>query len=164
MTFALTAFERRAAHTAFDTIFPGPSRGSLPLGICDMDLDGFLDETFATVPFESSLGLRLAFLFLAFAPLFFLGKFATLMSLGAEDRERVVERVYDSPYYVVRSTVTALKAVGALLYCGERPMRDIIVGSEPASSAAAPRQPSTSLVVLRTRPTLGADDEARRIA
>jgi hypothetical protein len=163
MTFALTAFERRAAHTAFDTIFPGPERGSLPMGICDMDLDGFLDETFATVPFESSLGLRLAFLFLALAPLFFLGKFATLMSLGVEDRERVVERVYDSPYYVVRSTVTALKAVGALLYCGERPMRGIIVGSEPAGAVAS-REPSTSLVVLRTRPTLGADDEARRIA
>jgi hypothetical protein len=142
---ALTTFERRAAHAAFETVFPGPDRGSLPYGIADMNLDEFLDDTLASVPFESALGLRLAFVFLALAPLFFIGRLATLMSLGAEDRERVVERVYASAVYPIRSTVVMLKAIGALLYCGDARVRPLIVkGGAPA--AVVP------LVTLGTRP------------
>jgi hypothetical protein len=160
---ALTAFERRAAHAAFETVFPGPDRGSLPYGIADMDLDGYLDDTLASVPFESALGLRLAFVFLALAPLFFLGRFATLMALGADDRERVVERVYASAVYPIRSTVVMLKAIGALLYCGDARVRSLIVTGTSAPAAAV--RESGALVPLRVRPkALTAGKEASRVA
>ena len=81
MTVLLSPFERRWAHATLDTLFPGPDRGALPAGILDMDVDGFLDETFRTVPFEAAIGLRLAFVVIALAPLFVLGKLATIASL-----------------------------------------------------------------------------------
>jgi hypothetical protein len=81
------------------------------------------------------------------------------MSLGAEDRERVVERVYASAAYPIRSTVMMLKAIGALLYCGDARVRSLIVqGGAPAT---APRA-SGALVKLGTRPrAITVGEEAR---
>jgi hypothetical protein len=159
----LTSFERRAAHAAYETIFPGPDRGSLPLGAADMDLDAFLDDIMANIPLEPMIGLRLAFLILAFAPLFVLGRFATLMSLEVEDREHVIQRVYDSPYYLIRSTVVGLKAIGALFYCGDRRIRPLIVGSQQPAAPAHREAAAPALVPLRSkRPTHGAADEQPR--
>jgi hypothetical protein len=132
MNLALTRFERRWAHAAFDTIFPGADRGSLPLGITDMDLDGYLDETLADVPFEPSIGLRLAFWVIALSPLFVLGKWRTIASLGLADRERVILTLAASPLYALRSTVIALKAIGAILYCGDLRVRPLILGRRSA--------------------------------
>jgi hypothetical protein len=160
MTLALTRFERRWAHAAFDTIFPGAPRadraalspfaadagGALPLGITELDLDGFLDETLATLPFESSFGLRAAIWLLALAPLFVIGKLATIASLRAEDRLRVLQALAASPSYAIRSTVMALKAIGALLYCGDARLRPLMTGHAPQVGASP-------IVPLRLRPT-----------
>jgi hypothetical protein len=138
MSIALMGFERRWARAAFETIFPGPERGTLPLGIGDMDLDGFLDETLKSVPFEPAVGLRLAIWILALAPLFVLGRLATLASLSFEDRERVVARIAASPIYPVRSMVVMMKAIGALLYCGDPRVRPLMMGHGAASGAPVP--------------------------
>ena len=142
MNATLTRFERRWAHAAFETIFPGPERGSLPLGIQDMGLDAFLDETLTSLPFESAIGLRLAVWVIALAPLFVLRRFATLASLGAEERERVLGAIAGSSFYAIRSTVLALKAIGALLYCGDLRVRPLMIGT------VAPKSP---VITLRTR-------------
>ncbi|HEY2512111.1 MAG TPA: hypothetical protein VGI39_14685 [Polyangiaceae bacterium] len=142
MNATLTRFERRWAHAAFDTIFPGAERGSLPLGIEDMGLDAFLDETLTSLPFESSIGLRLSVWVIALAPLFVLRRFVTIASLAAEERERVVGAIAASSFYAVRSTVLALKAIGALLYCGDLRVRPLMMGTVA---------PKSAIVTLRTR-------------
>jgi hypothetical protein len=169
MTVLLTHVERRWAHATLDTLFPGPDRGALPLGIEEMDVDGFLDETFRRVPFEAALGLRAAFWVIALAPLFVLGKFATIASLHPTDRLRVVSRIGASPVYVLRSLVMMVKAIGALFYCGDARVRPSIVGVVPpvvtvrlrrgarvlaGTSPAPASSPSTS--------SAGADHEPHR--
>ena len=115
MSVALTQFERRWAHAAFETIFPGPDRGVLPLGIADMDLDGFIDQTLEQVPFEAALGLRLVFWVIGLAPLFVLGRFATIASLAPADRMRVVSTINASPVYALGRRHDAQGARRALL-------------------------------------------------
>ncbi len=159
MNLALTSFERRSARAAFGTIFPGADRGTLPLGICDMDLDGYLDRTLSSIPFEPSIGLRLAIWVVALAPIFVLKRFATIASLGVEDRERVISAIYASPYYVVRSAAIALKAIGSLFYCGDARVRPSIVG--------APVPANSGIVALRKRSNHEIEEqgnEQRRIA
>lgn len=132
MNVALRPFERRWAHAVLETMFPGPDRGALPLGIVDLDLDGFLDETLSETPVEASIGLRLALWVIALAPLFVMGRPATIASLPVGDRERVIGALAASPVYVLRSTVLALKAIGALLYCGDPVLRPLMLGRQPA--------------------------------
>jgi hypothetical protein len=149
MNLALTRFERRSAHAAFGTIFPGTERGTLPLGICDMDLDGYLQRTLSSIPFEPSIGLRLAIWVVALAPIFVLKRFATIASLSVEDREKVISAIYASPYYVIRSAAIALKAIGSLFYCGDARVRPSILGAPaPATTALAQGGP---IVALRKR-------------
>jgi hypothetical protein len=123
MTVPLTPVERRWAHAALDTLFPRADRGALPLGIEDMDVDTFLDETMGHVPFESALGLRVAFWIVGLAPLFVIGRFATLSSLEPGDRLRVLEALSASPVYVLRSMIVMIKAIASLFYCGDRRVR-----------------------------------------
>jgi hypothetical protein len=123
MTVLLVPFERRWAHATLDTLFPRPGRGALPLGIEDMDVDSFLDETLAHVPFESALGLRLAFWIIGLAPLFVLGKLQTIASLEPDDRLRVLSALSNSPIYALRGMITMVKAIASLFYCGDRRVR-----------------------------------------
>jgi hypothetical protein len=151
-------FERRWAHAAFGAIFPGPETGALPLGICDMDLDGFIDQTLSTVPLEAALGLRVAFWVVGLAPLFVLRRFATIASLGAEERLRVVAEVNASPIYFVRAFVYMLKALGALFYCGDRRVRTRIVAVTPPVVTLRPHRGGSPL------PQGAADEPRRQIA
>jgi len=172
MTVLLTPVERRWAHATLDTLFPGPERGALPLGIEGMNVDAFLDETLERVPFEAALGLRAAFWVIALAPLFVLGKLATIASLHPADRLRVVSAISASPVYVLRSLVMMVKAMGALFYCGDARVRPSIVGVVPSvvtvrlrSGARAPAlSPSASSVspVSSADPSPGADHEPHR--
>ncbi len=143
----LTTIERRWARAMFETIFPGPPRGSLPVGIGDLELESFLDETFATIPVESMLGLRATIWIVALSPLFVLGRWRTLDGLDVLDRERVLTRLLASPVYFVRQLVLALKAIGSLLYCGDRAVRAQIL------AAPAP------LAQIRTTAKAGTDPE-----
>jgi hypothetical protein len=175
----LTQFERRWAHATLDTLFPGPDRGALPAGILDMNVDGFLDETFQRVPFEAALGLRVAFWVIAFCPLFLIGKLGTIASLEPDDRLRVLMKMHESSVYVLRGLVMMVKAIGALFYCGDSRVRPSIVTVAPAvvslrlragarpSGALPPASPpssSASASSSTTPSSTGADHEHRRTA
>jgi hypothetical protein len=164
MKIPLTTLERRWAHAILDTIFPGPERGALPLGIESMDVDGFLDDTLAGIPFEASVGLRLAFWVIALAPLFILRKAATIASLGADDRLKVLAAINASPVYALRSTVMMVKAIGALFYCGDRRVRTKIVAVAPSVVLLRPRRGALALAPHNADDHAGADHEHRRTA
>jgi hypothetical protein len=118
----LLPFERRWAVAAMQAIFPGES----DIGLADiraMDVDGFLRESMAVLPWRAAFGVRLAVWLVAFAPLWVLYRFSTILRLSAADRERVVVALMSSEIYAVRSLALILKTLGALLYAGDDRVR-----------------------------------------
>jgi hypothetical protein len=128
-----------------------------------MDVDSFLDETFRQVPFEASLGLRVAFWLIGLAPLFAIGKVATIASLEPPDRLRVLSVMSKSSVYVIRSMVMMVKAIGALFYCGDRRVRPSMFAVAPTvvrlrlqgGQSSAPPSSTSS-------PNAGAEHEQHR--
>ena len=137
----LTTFESRWAEAAMGAIFPGSSDDGLK-GIGAMDVRGFLAQLMVTVPAQAALGLRVAVWIVALAPLFVLGRFATIVGLGQVDREKVVATLVASRSYAIRSLVLILKTIGALLYAGDDAVR---------ARMLAPATPSQQLVALRVK-------------
>ncbi len=119
----LTRREVRWAEAAFGTIFPPLPEQGFELGIVDMNVEQFVDETRARSPAITAFGIRFAIWFAALSPLFVIGRFATLAGLSQDDRERVMSALMMSPIYLVRQMVLILKATGALLYGGHPAIR-----------------------------------------
>ena len=127
----LTGIENRWAEAAMGAIFPGSREQGLT-DIRAMDVRGFLARVVASVPSKVALGLRLAVWIVALAPLFVLGRLATITSLAQADRERVVAALVMSRNYALRSLVMILKTMGALLYAGDDAVRArMMVPSKP---------------------------------
>ncbi|HEY3817331.1 MAG TPA: hypothetical protein VGL81_09185 [Polyangiaceae bacterium] len=118
----LTRFEDRWAEAAMGAIFPGSAEGGLA-DIRALDVRRFLRQLMRSVPFQAAFGVRAAVWLVALAPLFVLGRFATIAGLAMADRERVVATLVVSKSYVVRSLVLILKTMGALLYAGDGAVR-----------------------------------------
>jgi hypothetical protein len=118
----LTRFEDRWAEATMGAIFPGSTENGLR-DIRAMNVGGFLRQLMRSVPFQAALGVRLAVWLVALAPLFVLGRFATIVGLTSADRERVVSTLVVSKSYVVRSLILVLKTMGALLYADDRAVR-----------------------------------------
>jgi hypothetical protein len=112
----LFGFELAWADAAFDAILPPPPRSALVHGIAEMKPGAFLDTVLSSAPLEAAVGLRLTLWMIALAPLFVLRRFATIASLDADDRERLLERLLSSRIYAVRQLVAGFKAMGSLLY------------------------------------------------
>jgi hypothetical protein len=118
----LTRFEDRWAEATMGAIFPGSAENGLR-DIRAMNVGGFLRQLMRSVPFQAALGVRLAVWLVALAPLFVLGRFATIVGLTSADRERVVSALVVSKSYVVRSLILVLKTMGALLYADDDAVR-----------------------------------------
>jgi hypothetical protein len=144
----LLAVERRWAHAAFETIFPGSDGGFV--SIEQMDVDGFLHEVCARVPLKAAVGLKLAVWIVALAPLFVLGRLATIRSLAKAEREMVLARLLASKTYAIRQLVFILKSIGAMLYAAHPAVRARML------SARKPQQQQQKLVSLRLKPTVAA--------
>jgi hypothetical protein len=136
----LTGIENRWAEAAMGAIFPGSREEGLT-DIRAMDVRGFLARVVTSVPSKVALGLRLAVWIVALAPLFVLGRLATITSLAQADRERVVAALVMSRNYALRSLVMILKTMGALLYAGDDAVR---------ARMMVPNKPK-SLVTLRVK-------------
>lgn len=118
----LSKVETRWAEAAMGAIFPGSNDAGMA-DIRGMDVSGFLAEVMHGVPFQAALGLRLAIWLVALAPLFVIGRFATIAGLGQGDRERVVASLVAHRSYALRSLVLILKTMGALLWAGDDAVR-----------------------------------------
>jgi hypothetical protein len=129
----LTRFEDRWAEAAMGAIFPGWDEGGLA-DIRGMDVRRFLRQLMRSVPFQAAFGLRAAIWLVALAPLFVLGRFATIVGLTVADRERVVSTLVVSKSYVVRSLVLILKTMGALLYAGNDAVRARMLVPAPSKA------------------------------
>lgn len=137
----LSSFETRAAHAAFETIFPGA--GGM-VGIGQMDCDGYVRELYAQLPFRAAMGLRAAIWVAALAPLFVIGRWATFAALRTAEREAVLKKLFASSSYLVRQMVMILKTLGALLYAAHPSVRARML-------AARRRDAKPGLVPLRLK-------------
>jgi hypothetical protein len=142
----LTKTERGWAHAAFETIFPGLEGPAPMISVENMDVDSYLGEVTSNVPLKAAVGLRIAILIVALAPIFLMGRFATIRSLAREERERVVTKLLQSPQYAVRQLVMILKTIGAMLYAAHPSVR-------ARMQIAAPARSGPRLVALRVNRT-----------
>src|ERR1019366_4051253 len=94
----LTRLEDRWAEAVMGAIFPGSAESGLG-DIRAMDVRGFLHQLIRSVPFQAAFGLRAAVWLVALAPLFVLGRFATIVGLTVADRERVLASLVVSKSY-----------------------------------------------------------------
>ena len=139
----MTSLELGWARAALVAIFPG-SRESGLVGIAQMDIASYLADVCRHVPRRAVIALRAAIWIVALAPLFVIGKLATIGRLSAADRERVIGLLMASRTYFVRQLVMVLKTTGALLYAAAPTVRARMRG--PASAPSSPR-----LVPLRLK-------------
>lgn len=110
----LLEFELAWCSATFETFHPEGT--ALGHGIGKMQPARFFDDALARIPLEQSVGMRFALWMIALAPLFVLGRFATITSLRENDRARLLEKLLASPIYAVRQLVLAIKAIGIMLY------------------------------------------------
>lgn len=134
----LARFEDRWAEAAMGAIFPGSSEAGLR-DIRAMDVSGHMREVMRCVPFKVALGLRIAIWMIALAPLFVLGRLATIVGLALADREKVVSELVTSRFYGVRSLVLFVKTMGALLYAGDDAVRARMAVPKPKSGLVSLR-------------------------
>jgi hypothetical protein len=126
----LSRFERRSAVAAIEAIFPG----SADMGFSDirvMNVEGFLCEFMAHLPFRAAIGVRLAVWLVALAPLLVLRRFATIARLALDDRERVIAALMASNSYAIRSLVLILKTLGGLIYAADDGVRTRMTPGRP---------------------------------
>ena len=140
MIRSLSRTEERWAFAALGAIYPSRATAGLPVGVCDLDLGGYLRDLFAHVPVTVAVGLRAAIWIVALAPPFVLHRMATVIGLDAEERRVLVARLLASPRYGVRQLVVALKAIGGLLFGGAEGVRAAIFdrGSPESASRLLP--------------------------
>ncbi len=93
-----------------------------------MPVEAFFADVFAKVPKVTSVGIRAAIWVVAFAPFFVIGRPRTIAGLSPADRERVIVRLSDSRFYLVRQLVLILKTFAALLYTQAIEVREKIGG------------------------------------
>jgi hypothetical protein len=134
---SLSRVELRWARAAFECIFPSNACRELPIGIALLDIEGFLADVRTRAPAEAALGLRIAIWIVGLAPIFVLGRLATIASLAVDDRERVLRALLANRIYAIRQLVVLLKAIGALLYAGAEPVRAFLLPPAPGHSDAA---------------------------
>jgi len=144
----LMKFEARWAAVEFGTIFPGDEAGVPSIGA--MDLAGFLAEVLCRVPLKAALGLRLAIWIAALAPLFVIGRLATIGSLDGADRVKVINKLLASESYAIRSLVMILKTMGALLFGADAAVRARMY-AKPSSAHGPVASGGERLVALRLK-------------
>src|SRR5262245_14631082 len=115
----LSRWELAWAVAAFAGFFPRSAHADL-IGFEDMDLThevaAPLQALLAVAPLKAVLGIRLAILLAAVAPLFLLRRPRTIAGLDADTRTRVMARLLASSFYPVRALALLLKMIGAFLF------------------------------------------------
>src|SRR5207237_3936327 len=111
-------FERRWLLAVWDTMLPSGAAPRLPIGARDVPMGRFLDEAERSLPLRMRFGLRLSlWVIVVFAPLL-IGRARTFVGLAEADRIRALARLSASASYLLRETVSVVKLIGCLGYCG----------------------------------------------
>ena len=123
----LTTIEMGWARAALQATFADRERG-VRVPFERLDLEATIDETLRFIPWRSGMGLRIAIWMIALAPLWLMLRVATLTSLAAADRERVLARLIAHRVYFVRQLALLFKAFGALWVFRDAGLRAQVLG------------------------------------
>jgi hypothetical protein len=124
---SLLRFEKRWADAAVRGIYPVREGARVNVPYERVDIGASFDETLEIVPFRAGVGLRIAIWMIALSPLFVIGRLATIASLAAADRDRVLSKLIASPTYLVRQITLLFKAFGALFVFRDLGLREDVL-------------------------------------
>jgi hypothetical protein len=114
----LLNFERRWLLAIIATILPTGVGERLPWGAADAPLGSFLDDLLDSAPLKFVAGVRACVWLVVLCPPLLLGRMKTFFGLDAEDQLLVLERLKQSPIYVVREMPLMFKMIVCLGFCG----------------------------------------------
>jgi hypothetical protein len=142
----LTSFEKRWAVAVMEGFAPAGNRGLSPEpGEIDY-LGSLLAMARASTPLART-GLRLALWLTALAPLWMLGRFRSVVTLSANERAALLERLMAHPLYLLRELGIYLKLATCMALFARRSLRD---RSNYFREHTTPR-PVVRLAVLRPK-------------
>ena len=110
-------FERRWARDALSAFAPEQGPGLAP-SAGEVDYDAVLQRMLREVAPLAIIGLRLAVWSAALAPLWLLGKFATISSLGSSHRPALLSALLTHRVFAVRELAMLLKLCAAMALLG----------------------------------------------
>lgn len=131
----MTRLELDTVDAAARAIFPKNSHAELSVGAEDLDVRGYFEKLIARSSGRVAFALRLGILFCMLAPIFVLGRFATLRSLDLADRQKAIEALAYSRIYAVRQLVLLIKVHVAMVF-GAHPVARAVMLPEPEAHAA----------------------------
>jgi hypothetical protein len=130
---SLMKFEKKWAREALVGIFPERESG-VRVAFDRVNVEGSLDETMELVPWRSGMGLRISIWMVALSPLWMFLHFATIASLGLQERAIVLKKLIYHRNYFVRQLTLLFKAFGALWVFRDPALRAQVLRREPLIS------------------------------
>lgn len=132
---AMFEFERRWARDALSAFAPEHGPGLAP-SAGEVDFEAVLQRMLREVTPLARIGLRLAVWSVALAPLWLLGKFATISSLSSAHRPALLRALLTHRVFAIRELATLLKLCAAIALLGVPSVRSRS-GYDNASAAQA---------------------------
>jgi len=123
MRIPWTTTEKRWRDSLCAAMIPDVDTGHLP-GLHGVNLDSFWQEYERSAPGLLRFGFRAAVWALTFAPPALLGTVRTFESLNAEDRDRLLQKVANSRFYLVRQLPLTVKLTACFAYLRDDDIRD----------------------------------------
>ena len=130
-------FERRWLLSIVSVILPTGVGERMPWGAADAPLGGFLDDLLDSAPLKFVAGVRACVWMVVLSPPLLLGRLTTFFGLNGEDRLQLLERLKQSPIYVVREMPLMFKMIACLGFCG-LPQVQKKLGIHPTDSTPPP--------------------------
>ena len=138
----LLEVERRQAVAILEAFAPPrddePQRRRLAPRRGEVDYLRAVTRMMAASTAKARLGIHVALLLVALAPLWFCGKLATMAGLALEQRTAILERLARHPFFAVRDLTLLLKLGAAFALLGTASVRARSQYDRPAIEAAAP--------------------------
>ncbi len=108
--------EVRWAIELFSSTFPATREA--PLGAAGVPMGAFYRDQIQACPPSVAMAYRLSVAALWWMGPLVLGRFGSFRRLSLEERERCLMKLYASPVYAIRQTVTLLKVIAGTGYLG----------------------------------------------
>jgi hypothetical protein len=113
-----TRLEHEVLLAVFETILPSGASAGGPLGASDAPMACYVDDLLRHAPAHFGWGLRACTWLVWLCPLLVLGRARTFLGLSRTDRARLLDRLAESPVYLIRELPLLFKTVACLGFCG----------------------------------------------
>ena len=132
----------RRSRVALDTLIPSQSHPSLRAGIFDAGFDAFYADFEKTALFPMRLGFRAALFTAVWVSPLLIGRVPPLTLYSRDTRERALDAVAKSRFYVIRQMMMLLKAVCMFCYGADAGVRDAVAFPLQFDDPRAKKEPA----------------------